>query len=131
EFAATPRAEAGHPATDTWHEAGEAPLERVQPIGLQRVEAALRDDVRDLPIRVAHEEHDPSPRRDAEERRLRVASLAWHAEPEHVDRRAEVDRLEPRLRAHDRLAPVRAHHTRRADLAEPAPRRASHATSGS
>ena len=46
----------------------------------------------------------------------RIVALARQPHPQHVDRRAEVFDLEPRARAHDGMAAVRADHEIAPDL---------------
>src|SRR5260221_6863596 len=104
-----PRAvERGEPG-DLLAQGGEAALADL-------LEAALADDEGALPVIAAVEHHQDAAGVDAAQRLRRGVRVLGNTHPQHVDRRAEIDDLEPRLLPQSRMAAIRADDEAGADV---------------
>ena len=125
------------PAQRRRHRLDRAP-ERLQPLGLERLGAALLHHEAALEVVAARDQHEDAAGDDAAERHdVIVARLARQPHPEHVHRRADVLDCEARPLADRRVAPVGADDQRGGDLAvrrrasgRPRPSPARHRGSG-
>src|SRR5215213_5869370 len=116
------------PVSPLWSDPGERSTQPIQTGCAHFFVAALDDGAAHLPVVEAVDEHQEQPASHAGGKRLlRIALAPREPEPEHVDRRGYLDRIESRQPAHLREAAVRADRQRGANLAPAVPPPVAHA----